>query len=186
VRLTAGEFTADVPATAVLACGSATLAARAADLRAAARSVGPGRAARLMAAVWRLLADVAAASEATAKADADRGDRRVALADKLMLDRIADPLDVTALAAAVGVSRVHLTRLYLAHHGIGPAARFRRLRVDRAARLLATTTLSVKEVAGVCGFTTPEHFARVFRAATGRTPGAHQRAASREHAVDRE
>ncbi|HLL90969.1 MAG TPA: helix-turn-helix domain-containing protein [Tepidisphaeraceae bacterium] len=173
------RFLADLPGPPLRRCGAAVLAARAADLRGAVRDTGARRAARLLTAVWRLLADVAAAPTAggpPSPVGSGDGcdDRRLALADELMRDRIGDPLDVSVLARAVGVSRVHLTRLYLKHRGTTPAAHLRQLRVARAGDLLSTTTLSVKEVAAVCGFATPEHFARVFRAATGRTPTAHQ------------
>ena len=54
--------------------------------------------------------------------------------------------------------------------GIGPAEAQRRLRLDRAATLLARTNLRIQEVADETGFANPFHFTRAFRTAYGCAP----------------
>lgn len=48
------------------------------------------------------------------------------------------------------------------------------IRLERARHLLVQTEASVTDVAFVCGFESPGHFSRVFKAAYGVTP-MHQR-----------
>jgi AraC-like DNA-binding protein len=136
-------------------------------------------AARLLAALWGLLAELQTPSAASADGSAPgpaaaamTTDPRLARADAFFRDHLARPVGVAEVAAAVGLSRSQLTRLYLAHTAAPPAARLRRMRVDRAAQLLRDSTLSVKEIARVCGFANPNHFTRVYTDATGRTPTA--------------
>jgi AraC family transcriptional regulator len=51
----------------------------------------------------------------------------------------------------------------------------RRLRAERAAALLRTTTRPLIEVAADCGFAHQAHMTRVFRAMFGVTPGEYRR-----------
>ena len=71
---------------------------------------------------------------------------------------------------AAGLSRSQLTRLYAKYLGIGPAERLRQLRIEKAREMLRGSTLSIKQIAHVCGFTCPNHFCRVFQQVTGGTP----------------
>lgn len=150
-------------------------------VRAAAALDGPERTARLLAGSWSLLADLAAAARrgpSTGRADGpgqgygDAADYRLRAAERFMRDRLADPIGVEDVAAGVGLSRSQLSRICLARWGVGPAERLRQLRVERAGQLLRTTTLSIKEVARVCGFTSQNHFSRVFADLTGTAPSA--------------
>ena len=78
---------------------------------------------------------------------------------------VADPsgdLSVAALAARVNVSARHLTRLFRERQGETPAAVVRRIRVEIAARLLATTDLSLTLVARRCGFSSVEALRQAF------------------------
>jgi transcriptional regulator GlxA family with amidase domain len=49
------------------------------------------------------------------------------------------------------------------------------LRLKRAARLLADSHLSIKEIAPATGFQDANYFARVFRAAYGCSPSEYRR-----------
>lgn len=79
---------------------------------------------------------------------------------------------LAALCRMAGVSRVHLTRLCQRELGHPPVAAVRNLRLHEAAQLLATTTLSVQEVAERCAFASPFHLSRAFRSAYGHPPTA--------------
>lgn len=80
------------------------------------------------------------------------------------------PITLGDLARAVGVSKVHLTRVFNAELGVPPVDALRRLRLDRSAGLLARTNLPVGDIARQCGFADPFHFSRLFRALYGVSP----------------
>jgi AraC-like DNA-binding protein/mannose-6-phosphate isomerase-like protein (cupin superfamily) len=147
------------------------LRAAAAELHGALGLAEPRRTARVQAVLWDMIEEMTAQGPPEAgNAVADAPDLRLRIADTLMRDRLAEPLDVERLASAAGLSRSQLTRLYRQHWGVGPAERLRHVRIDKARELLANTTLSVKEVAHVCGFACPNHFCRVFLQLSRTTP----------------
>jgi AraC-like DNA-binding protein len=82
------------------------------------------------------------------------------------------PVPVARLARAAGVTRAHLSRVFVRELGAAPAEALRQIRLDHAARLLARSGTSVAEAARSAGFTDPFHFSRAFRAAYGRSPRA--------------
>ena len=89
----------------------------------------------------------------------------------------ADPtLGLARLAAAAHVSPPHLVRRFRAELGITPIAYLWRRRIATGVDLLANTGLPIAAIAGHCGFTTPHHFSRRVRRATGMPPGALRRA----------
>ena len=140
----------------------------------------PGRLAAVMSGVWRLLEVATSPTEATVKAGAVEavGDARLALAESVMRERLGEPLDVPRLAASVGLSASHLTRIYREQMNTTPARRLERLRVERGYELLATGVLSVKEIAASCGFAGPAQFSRAFQRVIGCTPSQARRAAA--------
>ena len=62
--------------------------------------------------------------------------------------------------------------------GDAPLACLRKRRIEKAAHLLRTTDLPLKQVAVVCGYSSLQFFHRAFRAATGNTPGEYRGVAS--------
>ncbi|MBC8101914.1 MAG: AraC family transcriptional regulator [Cytophagales bacterium] len=86
--------------------------------------------------------------------------------------------------AAAGVTPTHLARVLKAAARQTPTQYVNALRLDRAARLLTTTTLPVLDVAGECGFEQPSYFYRRFRAHFGTTPQAYRSAAGRRIAPE--
>lgn len=98
------------------------------------------------------------------------GDRLVLAAMAWLRDRLDQAVAVADCAAALGVSREHLTRRFTAQVGDSPARWQLRQRIARARTLLAAPGASVAAVSTACGFTSPAHFAAVFRAETGSRP----------------
>jgi AraC-like DNA-binding protein len=66
----------------------------------------------------------------------------------------------------------HVGRLLRRETGSGFTAHLRRRRVGAAQALLQESALSLKEIAGQCGFATPSQFSRQFAQAVGVTPSA--------------
>lgn len=92
-------------------------------------------------------------------------------ARELLHARFAEAeLRVTELAAAADVHPVHLARVFRARFGCTPAAYVRRLRLEAAARALATTPRSIAEIALACAFADQSHLTRAFRQAYGVSP----------------
>lgn len=89
---------------------------------------------------------------------------------KLMNERIETPMSMDELAEAAGYSRRHLERLFRGATGKTPGEFYRGLRLDKGRNLLATTDLTLLEVATACGFETTSHFSKSFRARFGVAP----------------
>jgi AraC family transcriptional regulator len=78
------------------------------------------------------------------------------------------------LAELSNVSTWYFTKIFHALYGEGPQAMAARLRLGRAARLLAETMLSVSEIGAVCGFENNCSFSRAFRERYGTPPSLYR------------
>ncbi|MEV0356721.1 AraC family transcriptional regulator [Nocardia sp. NPDC050697] len=86
----------------------------------------------------------------------------------------AEPLDLTALAAAAGVSKFHFLRAFAAVYGRTPAAYLTERRIERAQDLLRATNLTVTEVCMLVGYSSLGSFSSRFRALVGVSPSDYQ------------
>ena len=84
------------------------------------------------------------------------------LDDDLSLDRLAD---------VSGFSPYHWHRIYRAVRGETAAQTVRRLRLERAATMLAQNAWPLERIARRAGFTSADAFSRAFQRAYDRTPG---------------
>lgn len=92
-------------------------------------------------------------------------------------------LSTAALAAHAGVSTRQLTRLFQEHLGEPPGTTVRRVRLELAARLIATTELPVSRIAHQCGFGSAESFRQAFVARYGVSPRAFRATQTRSGAL---
>ena len=83
---------------------------------------------------------------------------------------LAETLDGDSVAEACGVSRKTLCTRFKQETGETFASYVRRLRVERAKRLLDTTEFDVSQIAYQTGFSSQSHMQTVFKQATGLTP----------------
>lgn len=95
-------------------------------------------------------------------------------ARELLHDRLGDSLTLSALASEVAVHPAHLARTFRKRYGCTVGEYVRRLRIERAARELATRGTTISEVALRAGFFDQSHFSRVFRRHTGLTPAEYR------------
>jgi transcriptional regulator GlxA family with amidase domain len=93
----------------------------------------------------------------------------------IMEDAVEERLGMAELAARLGVSADRLERSFSVELGISPNGYYRRLRLKRAADLLAHSTLAVRDVAMACGFASMSSFARAFREEHGHPPTSARR-----------
>lgn len=87
-----------------------------------------------------------------------------------MEDNLEDPLSPSVLAKQAGLSTRQLERLFRRYLDRSPKRYYLELRLKKARSLLLQTDLSVINVALACGFTSPSHFSKCYRAFYGRTP----------------
>ena len=109
--------------------------------------------------------------EATAPRAA-RGDPALRRACELLGDDLARNVGLSGLAAAAGVSRHRLTRLFRAAYGL-PPHRFVLAQRIRAARRLLERGAAPAEVAAQTGFFDQSHLHRHFARTLGMTPAAY-------------
>lgn len=100
------------------------------------------------------------------------GDPVVARAQAYIRTRLAESMDVAAVARGIGVSRRLLEMRCKAALKRSPYQELLRLRMERAAYLLTNTPMKVFEVGVACGFPEPHHFSAVFKRYHGRSPRA--------------
>ncbi|MCC6305613.1 MAG: GlxA family transcriptional regulator [Rhodobacteraceae bacterium] len=83
---------------------------------------------------------------------------------------IEEPVSPAVLAEDVGMSTRQLERLFRRYLNRSPKRYYMELRLQKARNLLMQTELSVINVALACGFTSPSHFSKCYRAHYGATP----------------
>ena len=94
-----------------------------------------------------------------------------------MEQNIEDPISPSILAKDVGMSTRQLERLFRRYLNRSPKRYYMELRLQKARNLLMQTDMSVINVALACGFASPSHFSKCYRAHYDTTPyrerGAH-------------
>ncbi len=83
---------------------------------------------------------------------------------------LADQITVPSIAAVVGISVTSVNRLFRRHLGTSPMSWVIDRRIERAARLLSTTELTVAQVGRQSGLADPYYFSRLFRVRIGMSP----------------
>lgn len=99
----------------------------------------------------------------------------VARALKLIEAGALDDHGVEALAARLGISARHLTRLFQRHVGATPLQVATTARLQRAKRLLSDTELPVTEIAFLAGFKSLRRFNGAFLDLYARSPSSLRR-----------
>lgn len=87
-----------------------------------------------------------------------------------MEENLEDPLSPSLLAKQAELSTRQLERLFRRYLDRSPKRYYLELRLKKARSLLLQTDLSVINVAMACGFSSPSHFSKCYRAFYGRTP----------------
>lgn len=101
-------------------------------------------------------------------------DPRIAGVRQFISNNIAGSLTTRAIARSVNLSVSHLEHLFKQSTGTRLKAYITQARLARAATLLTSTDLSVKEIAARVGFRSNSHFVRAFKRAAGTPPGAYR------------
>lgn len=83
----------------------------------------------------------------------------------------AESWDVEGMAKRLNLSPSRFYALYKTVFGVSPKQDLRNIRIEHAKNLLIGKQYSVKEVAGMVGYTNEFYFIRSFKEITGKTPG---------------
>ncbi|WLE64040.1 GlxA family transcriptional regulator [Burkholderia plantarii] len=98
---------------------------------------------------------------------------------RLMEANIEEPLSLDELARLVRLSQRHLQRMFKIYLNVSPTHYYLTLRLKRARDLLRTTDASIARVTTVCGFHSPCHFSKAYRAQFGHAPSYERRTPGR-------
>ena len=97
-------------------------------------------------------------------------DRAVVSAINFIRANAAEPIKVTAVARAAGISRRVLERRFLRTLERSPAEEIRRVHFEKAKEMLLKTDIPIPDVAESSGFGSPEYMAYVFKSEINKTP----------------
>jgi len=100
------------------------------------------------------------------------GDDLVASVIAHIREHAGDKIEVEDLLKIFPVSRRTLSRRFARFVGHSPAAEIRQARLRQARQLVASSRLSVTEIAAACGYADLPHMNRAFQKAYGDSPGA--------------
>src|SRR6056297_709005 len=96
---------------------------------------------------------------------------------QMMEANIEEPISPATLARDAGMSTRQLERLFRRYLSRSPKRYYMELRLQKARNLLMQTDMTVINVALACGFASPSHFSKCYRAHYNTTPyrerGAH-------------
>ncbi|HFK2926931.1 TPA: helix-turn-helix transcriptional regulator [Aeromonas hydrophila] len=99
-----------------------------------------------------------------------RGERLALRLELLLKESLTEPWDIARMAGALHLSERQLYRLCQQHFALAPMALLQRLRLQRAALLLASRADPVKRLAEQCGFKNEYHFSTAFKRQHGLAP----------------
>ncbi len=89
---------------------------------------------------------------------------------QMMEHNLEEPISPAVLAEDVGMSTRQLERLFRRYLNRSPKRYYMELRLQKARNLLMQTDMSVINVALACGFASPSHFSKCYRAHYNTTP----------------
>jgi transcriptional regulator GlxA family with amidase domain len=95
---------------------------------------------------------------------------KLSMVIQMMEANIEEPISPSILAKDVGMSTRQLERLFRRYLNRSPKRYYMELRLQKARNLLMQTDMSVINVALACGFASPSHFSKCYRAHYDTTP----------------
>ena len=103
-----------------------------------------------------------------------RYDKRMERVIAHVYDHLDEPLDLMTLADVAGMSPFHWHRIFQSMYGESLAATVKRLRLHRAAGVLAHSTTPIDKVALAAGYPNVQSFTRTFGQVYGMPPARYR------------
>lgn len=94
-------------------------------------------------------------------------------------ENLAAITDMEQVARELGISYDHLRHVFRKKFGTSMKERMSAMRLEKSRRLLAQTSLPLKAIAAMAGYTSDRYFCMAFKAVEGMTPGGYRRLKSR-------
>ena len=101
--------------------------------------------------------------------------RRLRMVLEFINENLSQDLDLKTIAGVIGIGEFHFLRQFKISTCQTPHQYLITQRITRAKELLRQKVLTNTEIAYLLGFSTPSHFADVFRRQTGATPSDYRR-----------
>ncbi len=105
----------------------------------------------------------------------DTGNVHVEKAKHYLSNHLTQEIRTEDIAAAVGLSPYHLSRLFKTHTGLTMREYLTRERIEAAKQLLAATGRTIPQIASLLRFCDQSYFTMVFHKQTGMTPGDYRK-----------
>ena len=100
---------------------------------------------------------------------------RMSRIESYIAKNYCNKLTLEEVSRCVGMNRTYFCNFFKTKYNEGFAEYINRLRVEKAASLLANTTRPIEQIAAECGFNTVQYFTRAFRKVRNMTPGAYRK-----------
>ncbi len=95
---------------------------------------------------------------------------KVAVALRFIQEHSSQPISMLDVLRHVGMSRSGLEKAFREYYVRPPMEQLRKVRIEKAKRLLRETDEAVQTIASLCGFHSSPSFCRTFALSTGMTP----------------
>ena len=122
--------------------------------------------------LWRALVEIAEPTLRQFKGERDASQDRVKSMLAFIHTHYDEPLAVADIAASANVSEREAYRGFRQVLGTTPTLYLLHYRIDRAARMLVETRMTVTEISLACGFSSPSYLCKVFHDLNGVSPRA--------------
>lgn len=96
-------------------------------------------------------------------------------------NHISEPISAETLCSKLSLSRDRLYEISKHIYGCGIAEHIRKLRIEKARKLLTETDKKISEVAEECGIPDYNYFTKVFKKWIGQTPREYRKARQAKH-----
>jgi len=87
-----------------------------------------------------------------------------------MYEKMESTLSIQDIAEELGIGYSSFRKLFKEYTGVSPLSYFQDIKLQRAKELLRATQMSIKEIAYVLNFDSPDYFSTQFKKKTGKRP----------------
>lgn len=94
----------------------------------------------------------------------------VARAERLLMEAVDKPPAIPGLARELGVAYSYFRREFKRHTGLAPYQYVRRLRLEKARRMIGSSSESLQSISERLGFASPFHLSAAFKKQYGQSP----------------